>query len=282
MKKVQLTKAIASLLIAVSALALNSVGANAEWKQDSNGWWNTEGSSWSVGWKQIDGKWYCFGQDGYMVYDTIIDGYKLGSDGVWIESTQISPPQIFKNYDISSDEYNKGWKHSANGWWNTEQLCISGWQLIEGKYYYFGIEGGMQHDTTVDGYYLGADGAWDATKGQSKLQHITMKTEKSIYALGTKDINVYITNNTNLESVYGKMYEVDKFENNEWYHLDFTEDTDFEAIGICLSPQKTNQENCKLSTLQEFKNLTTGKYRIVEEICNLDGITNVKAEFELK
>jgi len=88
-KELKLKKVIASSLIVVSVLALNPIGASAEWKQDSNGWWNTEGSSWwSVGWKEIDGKWYYFGQNGYMVHDTTIDGYSIGSDGAWIQSTQ--------------------------------------------------------------------------------------------------------------------------------------------------------------------------------------------------
>ena len=103
MKKLKLSKAIASSLVVASVLALNPIGASAEWKQDSNGWWNTEGSSWSVGWKCIDGKWYYFGQDGYMktgwikydvksyylnsdgsmAHDTTIDGLAVGSDGAW-------------------------------------------------------------------------------------------------------------------------------------------------------------------------------------------------------
>jgi len=90
MKKLKLTKIIASSLIVVSAFALNPIGASAEWKQDSNGWWNTEGSSWSVGWRKIDGKYYYFGQDGYMVHDTTIDGYNIGSDGAWVQSIQNS------------------------------------------------------------------------------------------------------------------------------------------------------------------------------------------------
>ncbi|EHJ00422.1 cell wall binding repeat-containing protein [Clostridium sp. DL-VIII] len=79
---------VSSLLLVVSVLALNPIGTSAEWKKDSNGWWNTEGSSWSVGWKEIDGKWYYFGQDGYMVHDTTINGYIIGSDGARIKSTQ--------------------------------------------------------------------------------------------------------------------------------------------------------------------------------------------------
>lgn len=88
-KVLRLKKVIAIALIIVSVSSINTIGASAEWKQDSNGWWNTEGSLGdSVGWKEIDGKWYYFGQDGYMVHDTIIDGYSIGSDGAWIQSAE--------------------------------------------------------------------------------------------------------------------------------------------------------------------------------------------------
>lgn len=88
MKKFKLTKVIASLLIAASVLALNPIGANAEWKQDSTGWWYTEGNSYVKGWRPIDGKWYYFYSNGYMAHDTTIDGYKLGADGT-LESNRI-------------------------------------------------------------------------------------------------------------------------------------------------------------------------------------------------
>jgi len=99
MERLKLTKFIASSLVAASVLALNPIGVSAEWKQDSNGWWNTEGSSWSVGWRKIDGKYYYFGQDGYMVHDTTIDGYNIGSDGAWVQSIQ--------NSSLSSEEDKK-------------------------------------------------------------------------------------------------------------------------------------------------------------------------------
>ena len=38
MKKLKLTKVIAITLVAASVLALNPIGANAEWKQDAKGW----------------------------------------------------------------------------------------------------------------------------------------------------------------------------------------------------------------------------------------------------
>lgn len=86
MKKLKLTKIIASSLIAVSVLALNPIGASAEWKQNSTGWWYTEGNSWATGWKQIDGKWYYFYSNGYMARNTMIGTYQLGSDGAWTNS----------------------------------------------------------------------------------------------------------------------------------------------------------------------------------------------------
>jgi hypothetical protein len=109
-KKPKLTKVIFSTLVVVSVLVLKPIGVGAEWKQDNTGWWYTEGSSWSVGWKLIDGKWYYFGQDGYMktgwikyndrwyylnldgsmAHDTTIDGLTVGSDGAWNQSAETS------------------------------------------------------------------------------------------------------------------------------------------------------------------------------------------------
>jgi len=108
MKKLELTSIMTCILVVASVLALNPIEASAEWKQDSNGWWNTEGSSWSVGWRQIDGKWYYFGQDGYMVHDTTIDGYNIGSDGTWIQSnTQTEKNQTSNSFDVNvSIKYN--------------------------------------------------------------------------------------------------------------------------------------------------------------------------------
>lgn len=45
MKKLKLWKIATGLLVAALVLSLNSIGASAQWRQDSNGWWNTEGNS---------------------------------------------------------------------------------------------------------------------------------------------------------------------------------------------------------------------------------------------
>lgn len=75
-------------LVIASIFALNPMGVSASWKQDSNGWWNTENNSYAVGWRNIDGKWYYFSFDGYMVHDTTVDGYQIGSDGAWIQESE--------------------------------------------------------------------------------------------------------------------------------------------------------------------------------------------------
>lgn len=86
MKKLKLTKVIAGSLIAVSVLALNPIGASAQWKKDNTGWWYTEGDSWAIGWRNIDGKNYNFDYSGYMQANTIIDGNTLDASGAVIKT----------------------------------------------------------------------------------------------------------------------------------------------------------------------------------------------------
>jgi hypothetical protein len=105
-------KKILSLIIATTTImGATIIPANAEWIHDSNGWWNTEGNSYSVGWRFIDNSWFYFGKNGYMqtgwVNDngtwyylntvsngslgamltntTTPDGYKVNDKGVWIK-----------------------------------------------------------------------------------------------------------------------------------------------------------------------------------------------------
>lgn len=57
------------------------------WTQfGTNNWYYVDSNqNFVVGWKQIDGKWYYFDKDNGMVTNTIVDGYKIGADGVWIQ-----------------------------------------------------------------------------------------------------------------------------------------------------------------------------------------------------
>lgn len=58
------------------------------WQQDTKGWWwrNADGSYPTSQWKEVNGKQYYFGADGYMLANTTTpDGYKVGADGAWIQ-----------------------------------------------------------------------------------------------------------------------------------------------------------------------------------------------------
>ena len=116
MKKQNLRKIIAMVSVVASIFAIAPMGASAEWKKDSNGWWYTEGSSWSVGWKDINGEWYYFDKNGYMktgwvqdknkwyylnssgamAKNTTINGYILDLDGLWIQYLHKIAHQIQK------------------------------------------------------------------------------------------------------------------------------------------------------------------------------------------
>lgn len=58
-----------------------------------------------------------------------------------------------------------GWAKNADGQWFYSELgkewYSNGWKRVGDKYYYFYHTGLMAHDTTVDGCYVGADGASD-------------------------------------------------------------------------------------------------------------------------
>ncbi|NSB24821.1 hypothetical protein [Clostridium saccharoperbutylacetonicum] len=62
MKKLKLTKLLAGTLLITSFLALSPIAANAEWKNNSKGWFYTEGNSVATGWRLIKGNLYFLNQ----------------------------------------------------------------------------------------------------------------------------------------------------------------------------------------------------------------------------
>lgn len=57
------------------------------WLLDNGAWYYLEESgAMKTGWIQTDGKWYYLSADGKMASDTVTpDGYKVGSDGAWMQ-----------------------------------------------------------------------------------------------------------------------------------------------------------------------------------------------------
>lgn len=97
---------IALTIMTTTILGTSAIGINAEWKQNTdNTWSNTsvldgwfkDGLNWyffkngimQTGWiKDSNGKYYYLSSNGNMLTNTTTpDGYKVGSDGVWIQNT---------------------------------------------------------------------------------------------------------------------------------------------------------------------------------------------------
>lgn len=87
-------KKIKVLITALAIATLTTFPAFADWEQESDGRWryqNEDGSYSANQWKEINGKQYYFGADGYMLANTTTpDGYQVGADGAWIDENENS------------------------------------------------------------------------------------------------------------------------------------------------------------------------------------------------
>lgn len=149
MKSLNLKKLVAMALTLATVTAVSPVAASAAWKQDAKGWWNTEGNSWSIGWRQIDGTWYHFDETGYMSTGWVID-YSAGY-GQWYFMDQ-------------SGAMKTGWMQDAGKWYFLQPsgAMKTGWINDAGTWYFAEASGSMLTGVIkVDGqtYYLQSNGA---------------------------------------------------------------------------------------------------------------------------
>lgn len=129
--KHKLIKKLLTIMIATTTImSISSVGASAEWKQNSEGQWNYLDDSGNKlkGWlKDANGKYYYLNNNGIMEHDTTINGYKLGSDGAWIRNVNITNNinngvinnNITNNY-YNNDNFNTIGDNSDNDNFNTK------------------------------------------------------------------------------------------------------------------------------------------------------------------
>lgn len=88
-----LTASVGMPVFAATSSGQNTSGTTAAaaegWQQDTTGWWwrNADGSYPVNQWKEVNGKQYYFGTDGYMLVNTTTpDGYQVDADGAWVEN----------------------------------------------------------------------------------------------------------------------------------------------------------------------------------------------------
>ena len=130
------------------------------WQRDGKGWWilNPDGTYPKAQWLLLNNRWYYFNQEGYM-----FTGW-LFYNNAWY---------YFEEKEGSEQgKMSVGWKEIRGFWYYfSEEVGAengkmrTGWQEVKGKWYYLnsqvGAENGkMLFHTKVDGYTLGADGAW--------------------------------------------------------------------------------------------------------------------------
>ena len=123
------------------------------WYQENHHWRFYQDDKPALNWKQIQGKWYYFDQDGNRLHSTIYKGYAFDQDGVMIENS---------------------WTKLDNQWYyanSSGRLAQNTWKKINGSWYYFDQTGSMLSNTAVDGYLLTKSGAM-AEKGWTKLDQI--------------------------------------------------------------------------------------------------------------
>lgn len=134
--KNKLIKGLCIGMMAVSVIFTNQLSAKAEWKQDKTGWWYQSGNTYLKNtWKQIDGKWYYFDYDGYMLTNNIIDGkYYVNAKG---EMT--TPPievqkymEVLKDVNLLKSKYNFNiYSKNTSGYSGGKVLDINGDGILE-------------------------------------------------------------------------------------------------------------------------------------------------------
>lgn len=93
-------------------------------------------------------------------------------NGVWqyndsmgnsIKNSWFYDKNIGSNYYLQADgNMATGWLLNNGKWYylGTDGAMKTGWILSQNKYYYLYSDGSMAYNTTINGYKLGADGAW--------------------------------------------------------------------------------------------------------------------------
>lgn len=118
------------------------------WVLNSNNKWNYLDPNYynkvKSGWVSSNGRWYLLDGAGEM-----LEGWQQDS-GIWY---YLNPSQ---------GDMVTGWKEIGQTWYRMEQngAMVTGWKYVDGRWYYLNADGSMAANTSVDGYWLGADGAW--------------------------------------------------------------------------------------------------------------------------
>ena len=123
------------------------------WYQENHHWRFYQDDKPALNWKQIQGKWYYFDQNGDRLQSTIYKGYAFDQEGAMVENS---------------------WTKLENQWYYAApsgRLTQNAWKKINGAWYYFDQTGIMLSNTSIDGYFLGQSGAM-VSQGWKEVNHV--------------------------------------------------------------------------------------------------------------
>ncbi len=134
------------------------------WVQDKGNWfyYDQQGRQKS-GWVQVGGAWYYLASDGKMQTGWVNQGgvwYYLNGSGAmqtgWLNQ---SGTWYYLN---GSGAMQTGWLSLSGTWYylTTSGSMKTGWYQVSSKWYYSYNSGALAVSTTVDGYYVNANGEW--------------------------------------------------------------------------------------------------------------------------
>ena len=136
----------------------------AGWVKNADGTWsyNKADGTKTTGWVQ-DGNWYYLNANGIMATGWVND------NGTWYylaDSGAMKTGWVNDNgtwyYLAGSGAMKTGWINDNGTWYylKSSGAMATGWVNDNGTWYYLNASGAMLANTTVDGYKLGASGAW--------------------------------------------------------------------------------------------------------------------------
>lgn len=147
------------LIAAITAAMLCGTGMTAlagQWQSDETGkWYQEEDESFPQNtWKEIDGKWYYFGEGGYMAANQWISGtYYVGEDGAMLVNT--TTPDGFE-----VDE-NGAWKQGGPGGGTSSDEGWSGGSSYSNNDWYSSYDGYSINDWYSDDSWWFGDYTYD-------------------------------------------------------------------------------------------------------------------------
>ena len=139
--------------------------ARAQWVQKEDGrWWyrHADGSYTAGDWELVDGRWYLFDADGWMLTGwQRKDGhwYLLGADGAMLTGWQRVDGKWYFLDD--SGAMATGWRMVGDKWYFMDEngSMTQGWQRDGGKWYWLNADGSMSADEVrmIGGAFYGFD-----------------------------------------------------------------------------------------------------------------------------